>query len=865
VEREHADVKASVVVSFVSRGVRALVPYVFVPLCLLASVLAAAPWLRSFPSSLAAAPIYGAAVLSVLVPLVVVRFQPRRLWLGLLVDLVVFAVYTLVVVLREPLGFGDLVHGLIRGPSEILTFALPLVSPRSLMVAPVALVWLAGAAAGECVARRWYTLLPYFGFLVAFGLAYAGTQRAVGTDLAGPRSEEILLAAALLATLLLMRAAQAWVRQDESSESSEPDGVLPLRGLLTGAVTTVVIAVVAAFVVQTDAFPDQPATPQRVPSVDQSRPLAPLAFVSGLRSTANTGRPLFSVTTDRPSSGYFALANVDFYDGAGWSFDRTFRPSGGVLPADTDPALRTGSELMQRYHIVAGKLAYAPWLPFVYRAQSVTGIGVNIDPASGMIVPAHPLAANTSYTVVSTPPGKTFETLKTKAATPDTATPTINTQLPGSVRTTLDQVVQALSQETGTPATPALPFLQAVQRDLQRNYSLSTAAGAAAPTPTSVHSPRDVTVRRLRPAATHARPAPRRSTPSARSSSTAPRTTPKPTPTPSTSQTPPGAVAGGTAFADVLASILGPTRNGTPEQFATLLALMARDLGVPARVVTGFRVEPADGGAVLAAGSHNVTTADAWTWVEIPVNGAGWVVLDGSPARFANANTPKESGAAPPSTSALPSKNPLITQASSGNAVAPKSTVPHTGSAPTDALIIAIVAAVLFLLAVIVAILLSRKRLRAARRRRSPDPRLRLIGAWRESLDVLAEAGLPDMTSMTSAEIAELTTEQFGDETGSQTAALGTAANSVAYSSATPVADADADAAWANYRSLRRRVHQQLGVRGRIAAGMRYHRPRRIDGPVSPSSWMSAAAAQTAAARRSRRDRRSYRGRRRSH
>ena len=169
------------VVAAVQRGIRAVVPYLFVPLCLVASVLATVPWLRSFPSSVAAVPMYGAAVVSVLVPLVVVRIRPAWLWLSALIDLVAFVAYALLVVVQAPAGFGDLWHGLFQGPSQILTYALPLVSPRTLMAAPVALIWLAGALAGECAARRWYTLLPYLGFLVAFGLAYAATQRASGS------------------------------------------------------------------------------------------------------------------------------------------------------------------------------------------------------------------------------------------------------------------------------------------------------------------------------------------------------------------------------------------------------------------------------------------------------------------------------------------------------------------------------------------------------------------------------------------------------------------------------------------------------------------------------------------------------------
>ena len=48
--------------------IRRLVPALLVPLCVIASVLAAAPWLRAFPASVGAVPLFGAAVLSVIVP-----------------------------------------------------------------------------------------------------------------------------------------------------------------------------------------------------------------------------------------------------------------------------------------------------------------------------------------------------------------------------------------------------------------------------------------------------------------------------------------------------------------------------------------------------------------------------------------------------------------------------------------------------------------------------------------------------------------------------------------------------------------------------------------------------------------------------
>lgn len=443
---------------------RGLLPLLVVPLALLASVLATAPWLRSFPTSVAGAPLYGAAVLSVLVPLLTSGLRPRAVWVSALVDLVAFVVYALLVVLHDPLGVPSLAQGLYQGPSQILTFALPLVSPRRLMAAPVALTWLAGALAGECLARRWYTLLPYGGFLLAFGLAVAGSQRGAGPDAASAHLTETVLATGLLVTLLLMRSVQAWVHQDETAESTQPDGILPMRSVAVGAALTAVIALVASLAVQTGAFPKQADTPQRAPTVNESTPLSPLAYVAGLRPrTVGAPSPtLFNVNLDATSPGYVALADLDTYDGSGWTFDRTFRPSGGVVPDDTDTSLQTRYGVTQAYRIIGGRITGVPWMPFVYRPQRVVGIGVNIDPQSGMIVPARRLRVGDTYTVRSATNARTFAQLKLGAAEPDTTTPTVDTQLPGTVRVTLGQLISAFVDETGVPSSPALPFLSAM-------------------------------------------------------------------------------------------------------------------------------------------------------------------------------------------------------------------------------------------------------------------------------------------------------------------------------------------------------------------------------------------------------------------
>jgi hypothetical protein len=835
--------------------VRRAIPMALLPLTLVAGVLAATPWLRSFPSDVVAVPLYGAAVISPLVPAVTMRFGVRRVWASLLIDVAAFVVYTLLAALHDPLAFSDLIDGLFRGPSQILTFALPLVSPRSLLVAPVALAWLAGAIAGECFTRRWFTVLPYPALLLGYGLAYAATVRAAESGAPVSRQNELVIAGLLLGTLLLMRVAQTWVRQDQTSESTQADGILPMRGLVVGAVTTVVVALVASLVAQSSAFTRTTTTPQRVPSVDDSKPLTPVAFIASLRPADDKapGVPVFTVQTSRDAPGYFGIANVDSYDGEGWSFDRTFRPSGGVLPDDTDTSLRlAGATTTQAITIAKGPLAGTAWMPYLYRPQKVTGASVNIDPASGMIVPAGRLAQGEHYQVESRVSTTTFDKLG-KAAVADTSTGAQNTALLPGQRPYLADAIQAFSDETGVPSSPAIPFLQALQKDLQTRYSLygTTSTAASSPAPPTGTSEHRLVQPQFKPTT---RP-PAKNTP--------PKTTPARTPakptTPAATPTTPAAPVesfgprqGTTGLSDVLASIVLGARTGTAEQYATLVALLARQLGVPARLVTGFRVSDVDGGT-LRHGRYEVTTKQAWTWVEIPIVGKGWVVLDAAPSSVSNARASSSAAASPsPTPTSSPTQNVLITKSNGGHAIAPKSDVPAGPGASHKALVVALLITFGVLVLAVLVLLLLRKGLRRRRRQRDPDPRARVVGAWRESIDVLTEAGLPDLSNLTSAEIAGLAGAQFGADPGSQVSYIGQTANSAAYSTALLVGPRDADAAWQAEKALRRQVNRQLGLRGRFTAWLRYHRNPHVEVIEGPRSWATESAGRHAAPRKAR-------------
>jgi hypothetical protein len=791
--------------------IRWAVPYSLLPLSLIACALASAPWLRAFPAGVMAVPLFGAALLSVLTPLVVVGIGLRKLWITAIANIAIFVFYELLVTLRQPAGFDSLYTGLVHGPSQLLTFALPLVSPRTLLVAPVALCWLSGTMIGEFVARGWQSVLPYATLLVTFGLSYAGTARAITSSSDGHRYDT-LLAGALLLTLLLLRAAQSWVVQERAAETTQAEGILPLRGFVIGTVLSAVVALTAAAVVQSSAFAGRPVTPARKPPVDQTTPLTPVAFVSGLRPAdpKSKGDELFKVTIDQAASNYLSLATVDTYDGEGWTFTRTFRPSGGVISAETDPALRPlGKAVTQQYSIDKGPMTTVPWMPYLNRAQWVSGASVNIDELSGMIVPSHPLRAGENYTVRSDPPTKDFLDLGPTARLA-TSEPPSATQLPVGVSSSLATLVSSLAAETGTPSTSVVPFLQSVAKTFRTKSAL--AGGPITATPT----------------APSRQPA----------SSTSPALSASPT-----------SNTGGTSFADVLASIR-QYRSATPEQYATLIALLARELGVPARVVAGFRVAPPAGLTNLPAGTYAVTSAEAWTWVEIPVVGQGWVVLDASPGTYAGRNQQPTEGARPSqSPSPAPSQTALITQASNpnGHAVAPKSNVPNSAGISAAALILIVLAVIVAVALLLLLLLLVRKRLRVRRRRRRGDPRRRLLGAWQESLDVLVEAGLPDLTYLTSNEVAAVTGERFGGELAAQARYLGNAANAALFSPSSWIGSADADAAWRAQVVMSRSVRRRLGWRERITAGLRYHRVKRIRPQVGPTSWAAGARARTVA------------------
>jgi protein-glutamine gamma-glutamyltransferase len=79
---------------------------------------------------------------------------------------------------------------------------------------------------------------------------------------------------------------------------------------------------------------------------------------------------------------------------------------------------------------------------------------------------------------------------------------------------------------------------------------------------------------------------------------------------------------------DAVQYFLFEQRRGYCEQFSSSLAVMARSLGIPARVATGY----VPGEYNPFTGLHEVRASDAHAWVEVYFPGYGWSTFDPTPS-----------------------------------------------------------------------------------------------------------------------------------------------------------------------------------------------------------------------------------------
>lgn len=199
---------------------------------------------------------------------------------------------------------------------------------------------------------------------------------------------------------------------------------------------------------------------------------------------------------------------------------------------------------------------------------------------------------------------------------------------------------------------------------------------------------------------------------------------------------------------------------GDAEQYASTMAILARSLGLPARVAMGFKPpEGANGGAVDFHG------ADVYAWVEIAFEGLGWVAFEPTPPKDKRLQPkpdeqPKEvdlSQQVPPPPTYLRVPETVPDLGTRRPETAPPQSSSSAFEVPTALLVgLAVVSVPILIVAGVLGLVLWLKRRRARRRRRRGPPTRRLAAAWDETCDRARDLGAEVPGKVTRREAASV-------------------------------------------------------------------------------------------------------------
>lgn len=632
---------------------------------------------------------------------------------------------------------------LYRGPRELLTETLPLRGGVSILVPLLVVEWSAAALSAEILARARTASVNSVGRsstvsgtpLAAAALSipaivYVGSY-AVSSALPSPGhggGPELLVAIAAAAAMFhiiqepdatkgqVLQAGTGPVGPDPVSIGAEFGYMLEpgdkvdrvsrskLSIALRATLASAVVASILAFL-----SPGNPRGESKSAVLHLQAQVVnpviddPLDEMARFRDK-NAAHPLSvgSLHISGPSAGYLQTAVLDDYTGGYWSFDATFSPTGGRVPLSATGIPRSALRVEEQVQLDA-RLP-DPLLPAVGRPVEVEGTAVAADPSTGMLL-EDTSSPRVNYTVVSEAPSVTFGQVSASAQIDLSAGTTYDLELPAHTQSYVAATVGFISYLTGLKPNATTAFLLAGLRALRASDKWVD---------------------------------------------------------PALSSSPP---LEGTSLAQVINAVT-VERAATPEQFATFFAVVARSLGVPARVVTGFRLKGHRPGGVLAAGTYQLSSDQAWAWVELPIVGIGWVVADPTPSTpTAVARPPAEPAQTVPTTVAPPRAvaAPVGGLGEQHAVASPASTGGRGESGVSVGVLIGGGAGVVVGLAVIVLAGGPSLRRRIRRRRRlGADPPGQAVGAWSEILERVERAGGHVTVAATNAEVAAELANLYG-------------------------------------------------------------------------------------------------------
>jgi Transglutaminase-like enzymes, putative cysteine proteases len=237
---------------------------------------------------------------------------------------------------------------------------------------------------------------------------------------------------------------------------------------------------------------------------------------------------------------------------------------------------------------------------------------------------------------------------------------------------------------------------------------------------------------------------------------------------------------------------------GDQEQYAVAAALMARQLGFPARVVLGFVVPTGRS----TAGDVTLTGADISAWIEVQTKTGGWVTVDPNPPmRPVPHKKPDEPKQVSRPQSIVPPP-PAVPNQQQNQPPSPHIADDRKHDLPLWVTVLIVVAQVLgwvVLAGAIVAApfltVIAAKWRRRSRRRAAATATERITGGWREFADAALDHGYLPPPSATRSEVAQ----SVG---GMRPRVLAAVADRAVFGPAAP-SPADADQVWRAVDELR--------------------------------------------------------------
>ncbi|WP_285726607.1 transglutaminase-like domain-containing protein [Psychromicrobium xiongbiense] len=282
--------------------------------------------------------------------------------------------------------------------------------------------------------------------------------------------------------------------------------------------------------------------------------------------------------------------------------------------------------------------------------------------------------------------------------------------------------------------------------------------------------------------------------------------------------------------------------GGNDEQYAVTLALMARQIGIPARVVMGFY--PDSKSPLNGASSAPITGGDVHAWVEVNFQGFGWVPFDPTPDKDHVPSPPEPQNASSPKPQVLQPPPPPQERADLPPDSTPDPLDDNKKGKDFWAVLWQILGTVGLALIPVATVLLPFllivffKRRRRTQRSQTGDPASRVGGGWNEMLSLAIDLGVPVNQRATRKESAQTLQEAF-PVPGATTTALASRADAAIFGAGQP-SEAEVAAFWQEVDSSLQAITSSLG---------RWPRFRARYSPRSLLREASAALSRRAAAR----------------